>query len=550
MGLGGARRDGAHQGLTMSTIALRAVLPECQPDDDGRDTTVSLHRISKHFGHLRAIDDVCLSVRSGEIHALLGENGAGKSTLMNILSGTYQPDAGEIRVDNVPIRFGSPAAAIAAGIGMVHQHFKLVDAFTVAENLHIGWVKGPWWRSQRTLVERTRMLAEQMNLTVDPEACVGDLSAGEQQRVELLRVLARGARVLILDEPTAVLTPRETVELLRILQQFRASGRSILLISHKLGEVLEIADRITVLRKGRVVATLDASSCDQASLSRMMVGESIARQSRPASRPVPARLGPTRLGPTMRLRGVTVRGRHGLAALDDISLDVWSGEILGIAGVAGNGQRELSEVLAGMRRPDKGALFIDDTEMTAWGAAEFVDRGIGHVPEDRLKTALMPASSIAENLALREYRTSPIARGALVDETAMVANALQIASDARVDIEQVWAPVGNLSGGNQQRLVLRREIRIARRALIAAYPSRGLDVGATNSFHQQLLELRSRGIAVILISEELDELLDLADEIAVLSGGRISGLVRAGEADREQIGLWMGGGTTEQEAVP
>ena len=192
MGLGGARRDGAHQGLTMSTIALRAVLPECQPDDDGRDTTVSLHRISKHFGHLRAIDDVCLSVRSGEIHALLGENGAGKSTLMNILSGTYQPDAGEIRVDNIPIRFGSPAAAIAAGIGMVHQHFKLVDAFTVAENLHIGWVEGPWWRSQRTLVERTRMLAEQMNLTVDPEACMGDLSAGEQQRVDLQR--ARGRR--------------------------------------------------------------------------------------------------------------------------------------------------------------------------------------------------------------------------------------------------------------------------------------------------------------------------------------------------------------------
>jgi general nucleoside transport system ATP-binding protein len=497
---------------------------------------VELIGVTKTFPGLVANDAVDLNLRAGEVHALLGENGAGKSTLMNILTGIYQPDEGEIRLNGAKVHFTSPMQAIAAGIGMVHQHFKLIKAFTVAENIHLGWGETPRRVNAAELERRTMTLAKRFGLDVRPDARVEDLSAGEQQRVEILRVLSRGARVLILDEPTAVLTPPEAIALARAVREFTATGYAVIFISHKLDEVLEIADRITVLRAGRNVTTLPAAECTHARLATLMVGREIVlphgREEDAANSPGPV---------VLQLFGVSALNEQGMPALKEVNLAVRAGEIVGIAGVAGNGQRELTEVLTGTRLLTTGEVRVRGKTMNGASPAEFLEAGIGHVPEDRLRSGLAPSMAVADNAVLREYRRPPIARGPLFIPSAVRVLARRIVDDANVIVPNMRAPVRNLSGGNQQRLVARREMRIADTALVAAYPTRGLDVGAIDSMLRYLIEMRDRGVGVLLVSEELEELLSIADRVAVMFQGRIMGIFAAHQAEAEKIGLLMGG---------
>ena len=506
----------------------------------GTPPPVLLRGIGKVFPGVIANADVDLEIRAGEIHALLGENGAGKSTLMNILTGIYQPDSGDIILDGYATAFGSPLEAIAAGIGMVHQHFKLVQAFTVAENIHLGWHETPRRASADVLQARTAALAERFDLAVNPRARVRDLSAGEQQRVEVLRVLARKARILILDEPTAVLTPGEAQALFAALRRFRAAGNAVVFISHKLDEVLDISDRITVLRGGRVVATHQAAECTARQLAQLMVGREIVigdfRARGPGASSIAAE-------PVLSLRGVSIADSRGVATLKGIDLDLYPGEILGIAGVAGNGQRPLSEVLTGVLQPSQGTVSLGGQALSAANAASFVDLGIGHIPEDRLRSGLAPALSVSDNAVLREYKTPPLTDHAVFRPARARALARIIAQAADVAVPDFAMPVRNLSGGNQQRLVARREMRVASRVLVAAYPSRGLDVGAINTMLRYLVELRDSGVAVLLVSEELEELLNLSDRIAILYEGRIMGVLDTDHADIDTIGLLMGGRT-------
>ncbi len=502
---------------------------------------VELSGITKTFPGLIANDAIDLDVRRGEIHALLGENGAGKSTLMNVLTGIYQPDAGRILLDGNPVRFASPTQAIEAGIGMVHQHFKLIRAFTVAENVHLGWKETPFRVSPAALEAHTAALADRFGLDVRPGSRIEDLSAGEQQRVEILKVLARGARVLILDEPTAVLTPPEAALLRHALRGFVATGYAIIFISHKLDEVLEIADRITVLRGGKKIATLPVADCTEASLATLMVGREIAGRRHAAAAHERTR-GPI----VLQLAGVSADNERGLQALKDIDLAIHAGEIVGVAGVAGNGQRELSEVLTGLRAVTEGQVRIGGHVMAHADPAVFRAAGIGHIPEDRLRSGLAPAMSVLDNAVLREYDRSPVSSGHLFWPAAAATLARRIIADAQVLVPNIRAPVRTLSGGNQQRLVARREMRIAGTALVAAYPTRGLDIGAIETMLRYITEMRDQGVGILLVSEELEEVLAIADRVAVLFQGRIMGVFNAGEEDAERIGLLMGG---RQEAA-
>ncbi|WP_239478798.1 ABC transporter ATP-binding protein [Lichenicola cladoniae] len=511
--------------------------------DSQRGSLVALRGITKSFYGALANDGVDFTLAGGEIHALLGENGAGKSTLMNVLTGLYQPDAGTILIEGHPRRIESPSVAIATGIGMVHQHFKLVPAFTVAENIHLGWSETPWRASASVLEARTAALVRRFGLTVVPSAHVADISAGEQQRVEILRVLARGARILILDEPTAVLTPAEVQVLFAALRAFRAEGNSVILISHKLGEVMEIADHVTVMRAGRSVASLPTAGASRASLARLIIGETSLPTAPEAGQGV-CPDAPVLL----ELQGVTVRDSRRIVLLDGIDLQVRAGEVLGIAGVAGNGQRALSEVLTGCLRPDEGLVLVDGVPVAQPDARDFAERGIGHIPEDRLKTALAADLSLAENAVLREYARPPVSHGIAFRPGRARILARRIIDDAELDRRDPDMPVRNLSGGNQQRLVAQRETRIASRVLVAAYPTRGLDIGAVATLHAAMHRLSAQGVGVVLISEEIEELLEHADRIAVLFAGRIAGILPAAEADPERLGLLMSGQTASHPA--
>jgi simple sugar transport system ATP-binding protein len=506
--------------------------------EPGTPPIVLLKGIAKYFPGVIANQDVDLEVWPGEIHALLGENGAGKSTLMNILTGIYKPDAGEIIIDGYAHAFASPIEAIAAGIGMVHQHFKLVQAFTVAENIHLGWSETPARISGEALESRTAALAASLNLSVRPGARVDDLSTGEQQRVEILRVLARQARVLILDEPTAVLTPAEARELFKALREFVSRGNAVIFISHKLDEVLEISDRISVLRGGRKVATEDTRNCSQKMLANLMVGREIVLNNLRERSPTAAAVSDE---PVLSLRQVSARDDLGNIALNNVSLEVHAGEILGVAGVAGNGQKELSLVLTGIRPVTSGQILLERADFTQRGAGAFAEFGVGHIPEDRLHSGLAPALSVTDNAVIREYHKPPVCLGSLFRPRGATALARTIAAAASVAVPDFQMPVRNLSGGNQQRLVARREMRIADKVLIAAYPSRGLDVGAINTMMRYFVELRDQGVGVILISEELEELMNLSDRIAVMFHGEIMGVVDTEATDIEAIGLLMGG---------
>ncbi len=494
---------------------------------------VEMTGITKRFAGVVANDKVDFAVRSGEVHALLGENGAGKSTLMSILAGLYRPDEGSISLHGRPAHLHSPRDAIAHGIGMVYQHFMLVESLTVAENAMLGQ-KGRGLFLDTLPVERElEVLSQRYNLRIDPKARIWQLSVGEQQRVEILRLLYRGAKILVFDEPTAVLTPQEADALVQTLRQMAFEGFSIIFISHKLGEVLAVADTITVLRRGRVVGTVAAAKSDKASLARLMVGREISLE----SGHTPSVKGDR----VLEVRGLSAQSNRGLPALHDIEIDIYEGEILGIAGVAGNGQRELAEVITGLRPSTGGRVMIDGKDMTGCSPAQVVDAGVAHVPEDRLGTGLIPSLDLSDNVILKNYRTSPIARGPFIDGQATAAF-----TDRLIEEYSVAAPgrshkTGLLSGGNQQKLLLARELSGKPRLIVAVHPTRGVDIGATELIHSLLLEQRARGAAVLLISEDLDELMALSDRISVLYEGRIMGTVEAQGSDIEHLGMMMAG---------
>ena len=488
-----------------------------------------------------ANDGIDLTVEEGEIHALLGENGAGKTTLMNILYGLYHADEGEILLDGAPRKLASPRDAIDAGIGMVHQHFMLVPVFTVAENVMLGLepTRGFGLLDRARARREVRALSQRYGLAVDPDALVEDLPVGVQQRVEIVKALLREAKVLILDEPTAVLTPQETGELFEVMRSLRASGHSILFITHKLKEALAVADRITVLRGGRVVGSALPGETSEQELASMMVGRTVLL--RVAKRPAaPGEV-------VLDVDGLTVLDDRGQVWVERLSLQVRAGEILAIAGVQGNGQTELVEALTGLRPAAGGTVRLNGRILSGAQPRTVLRAGVGHVPEDRVKNGLVAAFSVAENLVLNTYDMAPFAHGLVMDLDTVDRVARERAREFDIRTPSVRAPVGTLSGGNQQKVIIARELSRPIRLLIAAQPTRGLDVGSIEYVHRRIVEARDQGAAVLIVSSELDEVLALADRVAVMCGGRIVGERPAG-ADRDEIGLLMAGGQVEGAA--
>ncbi|MEA2519288.1 MAG: ral nucleoside transport system ATP-binding protein [Chloroflexota bacterium] len=498
---------------------------------------VEARGIVKSFPGVLANDHVEFDLRRGEVHALLGENGAGKSTLMNILAGLYRPDAGQVLVDGVPVSFGSPRDAIAAGLGMVHQHFTLVPSQTVTENILLGLDKPRFLLRERRSEADVAALAERFGMRIDPRARIWQLSVGEQQRVEILKMLYRGARILIMDEPTAVLAPQEADDLFATLRTMTAEGRSVVFISHKLGEVLAIADRVTVMRRGRVTAAgLPAAGATRADLARLMVGRTVLES-----------LDRTVVEPgavVLDVRGVSASNDRDLPALRDVSLQVRAGEIVGIAAVAGNGQGELAEVITGLRACS-GEILVNGAPVANRSAATVLGHGVAHVPADRTAVGSAPNLSLTDNLIMKRYRDEPVARGWLIDDESARSLAAGLRETYRIAAPTVDTEVRLLSGGNLQRAILAREIETKPGLLIAVQPTRGLDVGAIESVHRLLLELRAGGTAILLISEELDEILALADRVDVIYEGRVVGSMPVAEAEIGRVGLLMTGGDEE-----
>jgi ABC-type uncharacterized transport system ATPase subunit len=501
---------------------------------------LELKGITKRFPGVVANDGVDFELARGEVHALLGENGAGKSTLVNILYGLYHPDEGEIRLNGEPVRIGSPREAIDHGIGMVHQHFMLIPVMTVAENIVLATepTKGPFLDLDEA-EKRVRDISTRFGLAVRPEARVESISVGQQQRVEILKALYRGAEILILDEPTAVLTPQEAQELFAIIRSLQAEGKSIIFISHKLGEVLEIADRITVLRRGKTVDTLPREGATEEGLAKLMVGrEVLLRVEKRAAQP----------GETLLVvENLEVLDERGLEAVRGVSLEVKAGEIVGVAGVDGNGQTELIDALTGLRRASGGRIDVGGEDVTNEGGRDFLDAGVGHIPEDRQVRGLVLDFSLAENLALHDYREQPDSRWGWLYPKRLVERAVRLLKEFDVRGGGPQTPAGSLSGGNQQKVVVAREVSRNPRVLIAAQPTRGLDVGAIEFVHRRLIEERDEGRAILLVSFELDEILSLSDRILVIYEGRIVAQYSP-EVSEEEIGIAMTGGRKEQAA--
>jgi ABC-type uncharacterized transport system ATPase subunit len=497
--------------------------------------------LTKRFGSFTANDHIDLTIESGEIHCLLGENGAGKSTLMNMLYGLLQPTEGEIVVDGETHAFSSPGDAIEAGIGMVHQHFMLVPVFTVAENIMLGreQTRGAGVLDRRKASKLVRELSERYGLAVDPDALVEDLPVGVQQRVEILKALSHDAKVLILDEPTAVLTPQEIDELMEIMRTLKEQGTSIIFITHKLREVKAVGDRISVIRRGKVVGTAEPTASEP-QLAEMMVGREVKLLVDKAA--------PEVGDVVLDVRGVTVVDPRGHQVVKDVSFDARAGEVLGLAGVQGNGQTELIKALLGLVKPDAGAISLEGRDISRHGPRESLDDGIGYIPEDRSHDGYVGAFSVRENLVLDLYRSGEFSRG-----MALRLDEIEKNADARIEqfdirTESASTPLSSLSGGNQQKVVVAREFSRPLKVLIAAQPTRGVDVGSIEFIHKRIIEERDKGTAVIIVSTELDEIFALSDRIAVMYDGRIVATVSPDIA-REDIGLMMAGAHEPAEEV-
>jgi len=502
-------------------------------------TVLELRGITKRFPGVVANDHVDFDLRSGEVHALLGENGAGKSTLMNILYGLYKPDEGEVVLKGKPVVFGSAKDAIDRGIGMVHQHFMLIPVMTVAENivLEVEPRKAGVLLDYDQAVERVREISTRYGLAVNPTAKVENISVGQQQRVEILKALYRGAEILILDEPTAVLTPQEAGELFAIIKSLQEGGTSIIFISHKLNEVLEIADRITVLRRGKMIDTVPREGATEEGLAKMMVGrEVLLRVEKP-----PPQTG----GVLLEVRDLNVDDDRGLPAVRDVSLSVRAGEIVGIAGVEGNGQSELIEAITGLRSASSGEVAVAGQVVPHPTARRMLDVGVGHIPEDRQRRGLVLEFSIAENIALHDYNKPPASRFGWLFPRRLIQRARSLIREFDVRGGGPQTAGGALSGGNQQKVVAAREVSRDPKVLVAAQPTRGLDVGAIEYLHRRLVEERDEGRAILLISLELDEILSLSDRILVMYEGRIVG-EHSGDVTEEEIGLEMLGGRRKE----
>jgi general nucleoside transport system ATP-binding protein len=495
--------------------------------------TVELRNITKNFPGVLANDRVQFDVRAGEIHALLGENGAGKSTLMKILYGLYQADDGEILINDEPVKIKSPTDALRQGIGMIHQHFQLVSAFTVAENVALGL------RSSRGLMldlsvvsARLRDLSEQYGLSVNPSALVWQLAVGQQQRVEILKALYRDAALLILDEPTAVLTPQEVDELFVTLRRLAQTEHALIFISHKLHEVMAISDRVTVLRDGRVVGSVRTKDTNTKELARMMVGRDVVTSwDKPLTKSSNVMLRIERLG---------ALDDKGLLAVKNLSLEVRAGEIVGIAGVSGNGQRELAETLVGLRRATGGKVVVSGVDLTNHLPAAIIAAGVAFIPEERLSMGVIRDFTVQENAILETHASPPLAHGVFFDFSSIASHAGQLVREYDVKTPSLSTPVKSLSGGNIQKLILARELSRQPKLLIAAQPTRGVDIGATEYIHRRLIEQRNAGTAILLISEDLDEVLALADRIAVMYEGEIVGIVPP-NTPVDDLGLMMAG---------
>ncbi|MDT8378242.1 MAG: ABC transporter ATP-binding protein [Desulfotignum sp.] len=489
--------------------------------------------ISKSFHGIPANQDIQLSVASGEILGLLGENGAGKTTLMNILYGLYQPDAGQIRINGEPVQLTSPLDSILHGIGMVHQHFMLIQNHSVIENIALGYKDTPFFFPKIKLREKIQQFSRQFDFTIDLNKKIWQLSAGEQQRVEIIKALLNGADLLILDEPTSVLTPREIEELIAILRRMKQDGHCVIFISHKLNEIMTICDRITVLRKGRIVGGADTRDTDKKTLARMMVGRdvvfNISKETLTPGKPV------------LKAKQIHVTGDMGMPAVKGISFDLYENEIFGIAGVAGNGQRELAEAITGIRKIDKGSVTINGKDITNLSPRLIYDHGVSHVPEERIRFGIAPGLFVYDNAILKQHHLKKFSSRYFLRYNQVKNHTKNIITEFNVSTHSIDNQIRNLSGGNIQKLILGREISEQPQLLVASHPTYGLDVGATEFLRQHLLKLRSQGGSVLLFSEDLEEIFELCDRIAVIFAGEFMGIFHSDDDRLCDIGLMMAG---------
>lgn len=500
---------------------------------------IEMRDITKSFGTFKANDQINLQLKKGEIHALLGENGAGKSTLMNVLSGLLEPTSGEILMGGEVVKISSPTKASQLGIGMVHQHFMLVDAFTVTENIILGNEPGRLGMlDRRQAREEILRVSNQYGLQVNPDAYVRDISVGMQQRVEILKMLYRGADILIFDEPTAVLTPQEIDELAKIMQGLVQEGKSIILITHKLDEIKAVADRCTVIRRGKGIGTVNVNEVNSQQLADMMVGRSVSfKTDKKAADPQEV---------VLAIDNLVVKENRGLDAVKGLSLEVRAGEVLGIAGIDGNGQSELIQALTGLRKVESGEIVLNDEKITNLRPRKITEAGVSHVPEDRHKYGLVLEMSVAENIALQTYYKEPLSHFGVLNYNEINYHARDLIQEFDVRTVNELVPAKSLSGGNQQKAIIAREISRDPELLIVANPTRGLDVGAIEFIHKRIIEQRDKFKAVLLVSFELEEILNVSDRIAVIHDGEIVGVVNANETSEQELGLLMAGSSLEK----
>lgn len=500
---------------------------------------IEMRDITKSFGTFKANDQINLQLKKGEIHALLGENGAGKSTLMNVLSGLLEPTSGEILMGGEVVKISSPTKASQLGIGMVHQHFMLVDAFTVTENIILGNEPGRLGMlDRRQAREEILRVSNQYGLQVNPDAYVRDISVGMQQRVEILKMLYRGADILIFDEPTAVLTPQEIDELAKIMQGLVQEGKSIILITHKLDEIKAVADRCTVIRRGKGIGTVNVNEVNSQQLADMMVGRSVSfKTDKKVADPQEV---------VLAIDNLVVKENRGLDAVKGLTLEVRAGEVLGIAGIDGNGQSELIQALTGLRKVESGEIVLNDEKITNLRPRKITEAGVSHVPEDRHKYGLVLEMSVAENIALQTYYKEPLSHFGVLNYNEINYHARDLIQEFDVRTVNELVPAKSLSGGNQQKAIIAREISRDPELLIVANPTRGLDVGAIEFIHKRIIEQRDKFKAVLLVSFELEEILNVSDRIAVIHDGEIVGVVNANETSEQELGLLMAGSSLEK----